>query len=495
MSIINWFKELSQNDASTAGFKAAKFGELVNARFPIPEGFVVTTEAYQQFLDIAGIRQTISERLSALDYDNNEQLNSISEEITNLILTSKIPTEVSREVKSAYAELCRKKDIIIAGKTDIPVRISISSFDSPPIDGTRGSMEVMNTIKRLWASLFIPENLRMFKEEGKSPNAAVLVQKLVMSEKGGMMRSEGDNILIAAGWGLPEAIKSHGVMSDKYVVSDMEIVDKEINSQDWMYRAMPDGTQKKTDVLGSQRNIQKLTDQEIIRLAQLYQAYSDYTGSPMEIEWSVVGRDLFLVDAVQPVKTAEPEPEPEPQPEPTPEPQPEIQPEPEQTPEPELQPAETSDSTSDPMFEPISEHTHQDVSDQIHEYEQQSVEPEPTEQGYTSQESTEQEPTQYEETSSTQSDVGLLIRDPASALTLDTKLDSIKSVLVDADSLATKITPDNPSATNDAVVEMMRQIVEKCKNRGVNVGVTGKFDQETIDILSSLGFDQMFSDS
>lgn len=586
MSIINWFKELSQNDSSTAGAKAARIGELVNSRFPVPEGFVVTTEGYNQFMALAGIGPKISELLSGIDYGSEEQLSAASGELTNLILNTQVPAEIARGVKNAYEELCRKKDIIISGKTDIPVRITTSNFDSPPLDGVHGAVAVMHSIKELWASLYIPESLRRFKEEGKKPTAAVLVQKLMMSEKSGIMTGDGEKISIFAGWGLSDAIKSRGVISDRYVVSGSEITDKEINAQDWMYRAMPDGTRKKTDVLGSQRNIQKLTDQEIIRLAELYSNYYNYTGKPVEAEWSIVGRDLFLVDAVPIEAQPEPEPAPAPEPEPTPEPEPSPEPgsepfpepspapEPEPTPEPEPSPdpdpepeqdpssatqAETdqyfnvqsssppsesqagygqsggpaaSDQTTgqtetesaapdqttgqtetEPTLQPISGHeqdlaphvsedsrapTAEQSSDGQADYGSAADEPELIQSTYTTSDtdSSSDAPTSDTAASDAQSmPTGLLIREPAAALTLDSRLDGVNFAMVDADAIASKIVPNNPTISNGAVLELMRQIVGKCKAKGVTIGVTGSFSEDAAQQLSSIGFDQIFSDS
>src|ERR1051326_3942479 len=43
-------RELSRADAARAGTKAATLGELSQAGFPVPDGFVVTTAAFERFL-------------------------------------------------------------------------------------------------------------------------------------------------------------------------------------------------------------------------------------------------------------------------------------------------------------------------------------------------------------------------------------------------------------------------------------------------------------
>jgi len=42
--------DLSRRDVGRAGVKAATLGELANAGFPVPEGFVLTAAAFERFL-------------------------------------------------------------------------------------------------------------------------------------------------------------------------------------------------------------------------------------------------------------------------------------------------------------------------------------------------------------------------------------------------------------------------------------------------------------
>ncbi len=44
--------ELTRADINRAGGKAANLGELVRAGFRVPDGFVVTTEAFGRFLAV-----------------------------------------------------------------------------------------------------------------------------------------------------------------------------------------------------------------------------------------------------------------------------------------------------------------------------------------------------------------------------------------------------------------------------------------------------------
>jgi pyruvate,water dikinase len=61
---VKWFSELNKNSGSIAGGKGANLGEIYNLGIQVPPGFVVTAQAYQYFIEKAGIKEKIKELLS-----------------------------------------------------------------------------------------------------------------------------------------------------------------------------------------------------------------------------------------------------------------------------------------------------------------------------------------------------------------------------------------------------------------------------------------------
>ncbi len=55
MSYITRFDQVGRDDVDVAGGKGANLGELARARLPVPPGFVLTTAAYQEFVQTSGI--------------------------------------------------------------------------------------------------------------------------------------------------------------------------------------------------------------------------------------------------------------------------------------------------------------------------------------------------------------------------------------------------------------------------------------------------------
>src|SRR5215218_321878 len=59
MTYTTWFDEIRKDDIALAGGKGANLGELSRAELPVPPGFVVTTTAYDAFVEANGIADAI----------------------------------------------------------------------------------------------------------------------------------------------------------------------------------------------------------------------------------------------------------------------------------------------------------------------------------------------------------------------------------------------------------------------------------------------------
>jgi pyruvate,water dikinase len=69
-SCIAWFDDVSRRDVASVGGKGANLGELTQAGFAVPPGFVVTAGAHLQAMDDAGARTDLRGRVDAADVDD-----------------------------------------------------------------------------------------------------------------------------------------------------------------------------------------------------------------------------------------------------------------------------------------------------------------------------------------------------------------------------------------------------------------------------------------
>lgn len=86
MSSIIWLEKIGKGDVAVAGGKGAQLGELRKAGFIVPEGFVITTETYREF--VKKLENSILGSLSGSDIENTKELEKTSEKVQKLIVSS-----------------------------------------------------------------------------------------------------------------------------------------------------------------------------------------------------------------------------------------------------------------------------------------------------------------------------------------------------------------------------------------------------------------------
>ena len=135
--------------------------------------------------------------------------------------------------------------------------------------------ELLDKVRKCWSSLFTPRAIyyRVTKGfEHSKVKLAVVVQKMINSEISGIMftvdpNSEMPHIIIEAGYGLGEALVGGKVTPDTYVVDKFhdKILNKRIAKQTWKLVRGKDGECEKADVPEALRNVQKMSDEQILR--------------------------------------------------------------------------------------------------------------------------------------------------------------------------------------------------------------------------------------
>tara|TARA_Y100000034_G_scaffold135504_1_gene207681 strand:+ start:2609 stop:6463 length:3855 start_codon:yes stop_codon:yes gene_type:complete len=142
---ILWFSEIKKDDLPRAGGKALNLGIMYQAKFPVPPGFAVSTDAYKEFLNHNQLQQPISKILSETDANSPESVTQASKQIHELILESEIPSQVKKDIEEAYEILNVSPDIVKSGGDaldivkmgrDVPyvaIRSSATAEDLPSI--------------------------------------------------------------------------------------------------------------------------------------------------------------------------------------------------------------------------------------------------------------------------------------------------------------------------------------------------------------------------
>ena len=311
-----FLKEVDKEDISLVGGKAANLGEMLKVNFPVPNGFAVTVHSYDEFIKYNDISQKINFILKNTNVNNTSELQESSKKIRKIITTSQIPESVSIPIFRAYHKLSG-----VFKKALVAVRSSATAEDLPGASfagqqatflNIKGDANLLVAIRDCWASLFTARSI-FYREqnniEHEKVKISVIVQKMVQSEVSGVMFSidpvtnEKDKIVIEAVWGLGEMIVQGSVVPDRYIVQKetFDILSKEISEQS--IQLVKKGTEnKEIEVPKKIREIQKISDEEIIKLAKLADRLQRHYFFPQDTEWAKEGKDLFIVQT-RPVTT------------------------------------------------------------------------------------------------------------------------------------------------------------------------------------------------
>ena len=193
----------------------------MRAGFPVPDGFVVTTDAYAtviQPLDLG-----IPERIAADD----------GAAVRADIEAAPMPAELRTEITNAYSAL---------GTGPVAVRSSATAEDLPgaAFAGQQdtylnvvGEAALIDAVRRCWGSLWTERAIAYrsrIKIDSAEIRIAVVVQRMINSEVAGVMftadpvSGDRETIVVEASSGLGEAVVSGLVTPDHYVLDSRGLI-------------------------------------------------------------------------------------------------------------------------------------------------------------------------------------------------------------------------------------------------------------------------------
>jgi len=310
---IAWFAEVGKEDIGLAGGKGANLGEMTRARIPVPPGFIVTADAYRRFLAASGLRPTIEKLVSPLDYNDSAQLQRVSRQIKDRIVTVPVPEDIVRDIKEAYRKLGGGAVAVRSSATAEDLKEASFAGQQATFLNVSGEDAVVEAVRACWASLFEARAIFYRHDKGfdhLSVAIAVPVQRMVQSNCSGVMftveTDTGDRskIEIEAVWGLGEAIVSGETTPDNYRVDkeSLRILSKRVVDQDRQLIRNPETTDHGEanlwlPVPGELRQQQKLSDEQIVALARIGRGVEEHYGRPQDIEWAEEGGELYIVQS------------------------------------------------------------------------------------------------------------------------------------------------------------------------------------------------------
>ncbi len=333
--LVLWYKDITIKDVPLVGGKNASLGEMIKYLEPqgvrVPNGFVVTAEAYRHFMKKTGLDKFIKKALKGLDTKNLKDLAKRGEEIRKVIRAAKMPADLKQIIVRNYIQL----EKIYGRNADVAVRSSATAEDLPGASfagehetylNIRGVDELLEAVQADFASLFTDRAISYRADKGFDHMKVALsagVQKMVRSDLGcsGVMFSIDTEsgfknvVLINGSWGLGEMIVQGEVTPDEFLVfkpslrtGKKAIIDRKLGVKNRkMIYSVGRGIKTTKIVPTSEKEKETfvLSEKEVLELARwgvlIEEHYSkkDRKWTPMDMEWAKDGRsgELFIVQS------------------------------------------------------------------------------------------------------------------------------------------------------------------------------------------------------
>jgi pyruvate,water dikinase len=258
-------REAAHSRATEIGGKAANLASLLEAGFPVPEGFVITTAAFHRFVQLHGFAPGT---------------------VPAMVRSAHLPAEVSAGLEMVLRELGVPVAVRSSGVSEDLAGASYAGQYETVLEVEFGEAE--NALRRCWASAFETHVVRYHEARGNQgiPPMAVLIQRMVPAESAGVAFTAnpitGDReVIVNAVRGLADRLVSGEVDADQWSISD--------------------GRAERVD--GA---TEALVAEQALQVAELALRVEEHFGSPQDVEWAMTDGEIHILQT-RPITTALPD--------------------------------------------------------------------------------------------------------------------------------------------------------------------------------------------
>jgi pyruvate,water dikinase len=286
------FGDLPTESTAIAGGKGASLSRMAAAGFPVPQGFVVSAGAFQDFLEVCDGLALVERLMTNLDVDDARAVELAADSIRQKIVSTPLPAPLGRAILAAHSRL-EHGDLVAVRSSAVSEDGLAASFAGQQESylNVRGGDAVLHRVQECWASFFSPRALfyRAQKAVLADTRMAVVVQEMVQADKSGVMftvdpiRNRRECMVVEGAPGLGEAIVSGEITPDHYVISRAggAVIDVFI----------PDANGGPV-----------LSEAELNGLREIGLRLEAFFGSPQDVEWCIRGAEILVLQS-RPITT------------------------------------------------------------------------------------------------------------------------------------------------------------------------------------------------
>ncbi|HEU4342171.1 MAG TPA: PEP/pyruvate-binding domain-containing protein [Candidatus Binatia bacterium] len=229
-------------DPRSVGGKAYSLGEMSRLGFPVPPGFVLSDDAFQEFLDHNDFRRAIKTMCENLDPACTDRLRQTSQAVRALIRSGKIPVGIRDEIALWRARVLPGATLIVrssavgedSGEASFAGQLdSFLNIDS--------SEELEQALLSCWSSYWSERSLfYQLARRVQLRGMGVVIQQMVRSRISGVLftqpparsAKDDDRLVVEYCCGYGEALVSGRVNPGRFTISRTDLTWKRETSPD-----------------------------------------------------------------------------------------------------------------------------------------------------------------------------------------------------------------------------------------------------------------------
>ena len=297
-------------DPSLVGGKGAALAVMARSGLTVPATLCLSTRAYELFVDTSSLRPVIRQELGRKNFADMrwEEIWDTALRIRNRFLRAEVPQQVEDELAEhltgefAYSSLAVRSS---APGEDAEGASFAGLHDS--FVGVRGPIQVIEAVRSVWASLWTDRALLYRRELGIDPDAstmAVVIQRLVEGEVSGIAfgvhPTEPGLAAVEAVYGLNQGLVDGTIEPDYWAVDA---------ATGRVVEHRPPSSRRRLVLAGDEPRIEEpaglpppLDENQLHEVIGAVRATSALFGSPQDVEWTIAGGRLVLLQS-RPVTT------------------------------------------------------------------------------------------------------------------------------------------------------------------------------------------------
>lgn len=289
----------SQTSKSKIGTQAHQLTTLLDAGFPVPKGFLVSSDTCKAFFMHGRLQDKIKMLLERCNYHDPGDLVRVSRTVQKLILSAEMPREAASSLLEAATKIGNERVMLTA--SPVGSNASTISHNVDRLYGIEGEANILLAIRELWASQFRADDLYYIytTEDHEFPCMAICVQVQPRAIVSGILYTTDSNDKYSC---MAQIVWGEGAYQHKLQGADTFYIQKATGNERDSERSMQTheyvwnhGELDRLVVPESRQTKQKLSTGVLKSLGMLASDVQQKLFYPQEVTFVYDGKKIYII--------------------------------------------------------------------------------------------------------------------------------------------------------------------------------------------------------